>query len=122
MPNIRFHDRIKDTTTTTGTGTITVSGTPPSGFQTFSARYAVGDSIYYVISGQSSSEWETGYGTYTASNQISRDKVEQSSNSDNLVNFSAGTKDVFTDIIADRANETPTLSRVCAANLNLATL
>ena len=117
MGNIKFHDRVKDTTTTTGTGTITVSGTAPTGFQTFSARFAIGDSLYYVISG--GAEWETGYGTYTASNQISRDKVEESSNADALVSFSAGTKDVFMDMIADRVNETPTLGKAIAYDLKL---
>jgi hypothetical protein len=122
MPNNRFHDRVKDTTATTGTGPFTVSGTPPAGYQTFSARFAVGDNFYCVIAGQTGSEWQTGYATYTASNQVTFDKVEQSSNADNAVTFSAGTKDIFVDIIADRVNECPTLSRVMASQLNLGTL
>lgn len=120
MPNNRFYDRIKDTTTTTGTGPFTVSGTPPTGFLTFSSRFSVGDTFYCVIEG--GAEWQTGYATYSASNQITFDKVEASSNSDSAVTFSAGTKNVFVDMIADRVNETPTLGRTAAQILKLGTI
>jgi hypothetical protein len=50
------------------------------------------------------SEWENGIGTYTSSGStLSRDTVLSSSNSGNLVNFSAGTKDVFINYPAGRA-------------------
>lgn len=111
---IKFHDRVKDTSTTTGTGNITVSGTAPNGYQTFSARLSVGDRFYYVIAGQTGTEWETGYATYTGTNAFSRDKVEQSSNADALVNFSAGTKDVFLTAIADRFIEMQTKGVILA--------
>jgi hypothetical protein len=87
-------DRVKETTTTTGTGTVTLLGAT-TGFQTFSV---IGDanSTYYSISGQGTSEWEVGIGTYTASGTtLSRTTVLSSSNSGSLVNFSSGTKDVF---------------------------
>ena len=87
-------DRVKETTTTTGTGTITLAGAS-TGFQSFSV-IGNGNTTYYTIAGQSGSEWEVGVGTYTASGTtLSRDTVLASSNSGNLVNFSAGTKDVF---------------------------
>jgi hypothetical protein len=87
-------DRVKETTTTTGTGTVTLLGAS-TGFQSFSA---VGNSntTYYTIAGQTGSEWEVGIGTYTSSGTtLSRTTVLSSSNSGSLVNFSAGTKDVF---------------------------
>lgn len=87
-------DRVKETTTTTGTGTVTLLGAS-TGFQSFSA---IGNSntTYYTIAGQTGSEWEVGVGTYTsAGTTLSRTTVLSSSNSDSLVNFSAGTKDVF---------------------------
>lgn len=87
-------DRVKETTTTTGTGAITLAGAA-TGYQAFSV-IGDGNTTYYCIAGQGTSEWEVGYGTYTsAGNTLSRDVVFGSSNSGAAVNFSAGTKDVF---------------------------
>lgn len=95
-------DRVRETTTTTGTGTVTLAGAV-TGFQTFAA---IGNAniTYYTIAGQGTSEWEVGIGTYTsAGTTLSRTTVLASSNSGSLVNFSAGTKDVFCDYPAGRA-------------------
>ena len=88
-------DRVKDSTTTTGTGTITLSGTAATGFQNFSV-IGNGNTTYYTIAGQGTSEWEVGIGTYaTSGTTLARTTVLASSNSNAAVNFSAGTKDVF---------------------------
>lgn len=85
-------DRVQETTTTTGTGTITLAGAV-SGFQSFSV-IGNGNTTYYAIVG--TTEWELGIGTYTSSGTtLSRDTVLSSSNSGSLVNFSAGSKNVF---------------------------
>jgi hypothetical protein len=95
-------DRVRETTTVTGTGTATLLGAV-SGYQSFAA-VGNANTTYYVIANQSASEWEVGIGTYTASGTLlSRDTVLSSSNSGSLVNFSAGTKDVFVDYPAGRA-------------------
>lgn len=87
-------DRVKETTTTTGTGTVTLLGAS-TGFQSFSA-IGNANTTYYTIAGQSNSEWEVGIGTYTSSGTtLTRTTVISSSNAGALVNFSAGTKDVF---------------------------
>lgn len=87
-------DRVRETTTTTGTGTITLAGAV-TGFQTFAA-VGNGNTTFYTIAGQGTSEWEVGIGTYTSSGTtLSRDTVLESSNSGSKVDFSAGTKDVF---------------------------
>lgn len=87
-------DRVKETTTTTGTGTVTLLGAS-TGYQSFSA-IGNGNTTYYTIAGQTGSEWEVGIGTYTSSGTtLARTTVIASSNSGSLVNFSAGTKDVF---------------------------
>ena len=92
-------DRVKETTTTTGTGTITLAGAV-SGFQAFSV-IGDGNETFYTIAG--GGEWEVGIGTYTSSGTtLSRDTVLDSSNSGSLVNFSAGTKDVFVTYPAER--------------------
>jgi hypothetical protein len=95
-------DRVRETTTTTGTGTVTLAGAV-TGFQTFAA-IGNGNTTYYTIAGQGTAEWEVGIGTYTASGTtLARNTVLASSNSGSLVNFSAGTKDVFCDYPAVRA-------------------
>lgn len=95
-------DRVKETTSTAGTGTLTLAGAS-TGFQSF-AVIGNGNQTYYTIAGQGTSEWEVGIGTYTSSGTtLSRDSVLSSSNSDSLVPFSAGTKDVFVVYPSERA-------------------
>jgi len=86
-------DRVKETTAVTSTGTATLLGAV-TGYQSFSV-IGTGNTCYYTIAAQTTNEWEVGIGTYTSPNQLSRDTVLSSSNSNALVNFSAGTKDVF---------------------------
>jgi hypothetical protein len=95
VSNLVIADRVKDTTTTTGTGTVTVSGSPPTGFRAFSTVMVAGDTCWYTISSSAGAEWEVGWGTLVTATTISRDVVYASSNSNALVSFSAGTKDVF---------------------------
>lgn len=99
MPLV-LKDRVKETTTSTGTGTITLAGAV-AGFQSFSV-VGNANTCYYAIVG--TTEWEVGIGTYTASGTtLSRDSVLESSNAGALVNFSAGTKDVFVTYPAELA-------------------
>ena len=94
-------DRVRDTTTTVGTGTITLSGTPPTGFQSFAAIGNANTTYYTIALG---SEWEVGIGTYTTSGTtLSRTTVLESSNAGALVPFSAGTKDVFVTYPAEKS-------------------
>lgn len=95
-------DRVKDTSTTTGTGNITVSGSAPFGYRTFSTVMSVGDTFYYAIQGQGTAEWEIGVGTYVSTNQFSRTTVLASSASGSQVSFSSGTKNVFITLAATR--------------------
>jgi hypothetical protein len=95
-------DRVKSSTTTTGTGTITL-GAAAAGFQAFSV-IGDGNTTYYTITDTVNGTWEVGIGTYTASGTtLSRDTVLESSNSGSLVNFAAGSKDVFVAYPAERA-------------------
>jgi hypothetical protein len=87
-------DRVKETTTTTSTGPVTLLGAA-DGYQSFAA-IGDGNTTYYTITAQIGTEWEVGIGIYTSSGTtLSRDTVLSSSNGGSLVNFSAGTKDVF---------------------------
>lgn len=110
-------DRVKDTSTTTGTGNITVSGSAPFGYRTFSTVLSVSDTFYYAIQGQSTAEWEIGVGTYASTNQFARTTVLASSASGNAVSFSSGTKNVFITLAATRTlqlgpSDTPTAGSV----------
>lgn len=107
MPRIA-EDRVLETTTTTGTGALTLAGAV-TGFRAFSAvMTSPSDTCYYVIeavdgSGVPTGEWETGLGTYSAANTLTRTTVLESSNSGSVVTLSAGTKRVFMGGLANAA-------------------
>lgn len=87
-------DRVQETTTSTGTGSVTLAGAV-TGYQSF-AVIGNGNTTYYTIADQGGSNWEVGIGTYsTTGPTLARTTVLSSSNSGNLVNFTAGTKTVF---------------------------
>jgi len=95
-----FFDRVKETATTTGTGNFTLSGAV-SKYRTFNnAGVPLNLEVYYCIEHQGADEWEVGSGYMTSSTVIVRDTVYSSTNSNALVNFSAGTKYVFITIPA----------------------
>ena len=107
-------DRVQETTTTTGTGTITLAGAV-TGFQSFSV-IGNGNTTYYAIVG--GAEFEVGIGTYTLSGTtLSRDTILESSNSGSLVNFSAGTKNVFVTYPAEKAVYQDASSDIPVTNL-----
>lgn len=101
MPLV-VRDRVKVTSTTTGTGTLTL-GAASFGFQSFSV-VGNGNTTYYTIVDPATGAWEVGIGTYTAvGTTLSRTTVLESSNANALVNFAAGTKDVFLTYPAERS-------------------
>ena len=93
-------DRVQETTTTTGTGTLTLNGAV-IGFQSFSVIGDGNTTFYAIVYG---SDFEIGIGTYTSSGTtLSRDTILSSSNSNNAVNFGAGTKNVFVTYPASKS-------------------
>ena len=114
-------DRVFDTSTSTGTGAVVVSGTSSTGYRTFSAVLSVSDTFYYSIQHQTLNEWEVGLGTYSSANTFARTTIYSSSNSGSVVTFSAGTKDVFITMAAERSlqidasgNVTPSINGTLA--------
>jgi len=98
-------DRVKETTTTTGTGAITLLGAV-SQFQSLATAFgATSIVVAYAIVGQTGTEWETGEGTFNGTTGLTRTLVNYSSNANALVNFSAGTKDVFVTALSKRLVE-----------------
>jgi len=115
---VKYADRIRETTTTTGTGTLNLSGAV-SGFVSFVAGVGTGSVVYYLVQHRDPDfpEWEIGVGTVTdaTTDTLSRSRIVASSNSGNAVNFTAGTKDVRLvnpALAIDGANQILTAVRV----------
>jgi len=93
-------DRVRETTNTTGTGTYTLAGAV-GGFESF-ASVGNGNTTYYVCTDDT--DFEVGIGTYTASGTtLARTTILESSNSDNAVDWGAGSKDIFVGQPAEKA-------------------
>jgi cytoskeletal protein CcmA (bactofilin family) len=99
-----LNDRVKETSTTTGTGTFSLGGAV-DGFETFVAGIANGNTTYYAAVNRDADEFEVGIGTVTdaSPDTLARTTIISSSNSDSAVDFSAGTKDIFTTLPASKA-------------------
>ena len=98
-----INNRVRETTSTTGTGAVTLGGAV-GGFQTFAAGIGNDNTTYYAISINTESEWEVGLGTLNSdSSTLTRTTVLESSNGDAAVDFSAGSKEVFCTLPAEKA-------------------
>jgi hypothetical protein len=95
MPSdiIILSERIKELSHDTGTGSLTLDGAA-TGFSAFGDYYSNNDAVYYAIT--DGTHWETGSGQYVSggSNSITRTALK-STNSNSLVNFTAGIKEVY---------------------------
>ena len=93
-------DSAYETSTATGTGALALDGAE-NGHQTLADAYGTGatNTFYYKIGNRNAAEWEVGIG-YSLSGQLVRVSVIKSSNSDALVSFTSGTKDITSDIPA----------------------
>ena len=95
---LTISDRIKETTTTTGTGTYTLGGAV-TGFETFTVNLSNSDTTYYCCT--DNTDFEVGLGTFTSSGTtLARTTILASSNSNNAVNWSSGTRTIFCTIPA----------------------
>ena len=91
-------DGVYETSVTTGTGALTLDGAVAN-YITFATGVGNNNTCYYIVKLANGSEYERGLGTYNAG-VLTRTAVYSSSNSNNAVNFSAGTKYVTIDISA----------------------
>ena len=93
-------DRVKETTTTTGTGTYNLGGAV-TGFETFTANLSNSDTTYYACT--DNTDFEVGIGTFTASGTtLARTTILASSNSNNAVSWSSGTRTIFCTLPASK--------------------
>jgi hypothetical protein len=89
-----------ETATGSGTGNLTLALFPY--YRRFSAAFGTGSSntFYYCIRHRTADEYEVGVGYMSDADTLVRDSVLESSNSNALVNFTAGDKDCINDIPA----------------------
>lgn len=90
-----YHDRIQVVSTDTGTGALAIDAAAV-GFLPLPS-----DTFYYVIEHENGTEWEIGFGDGFVSGELNRATVIASSNADELVNFTTGSKRIFTSVPAE---------------------
>lgn len=88
---IKLFDRIKEISRSNGTGAFNLDGAA-DGFSRFNNFYSNGDVLFYAITDGSS--YEIGSGVYS-SNQLTQRFPFASTNSNGLVNFPNGLKEVY---------------------------
>lgn len=91
-----YRDRVWQTSTSTGTGNFTL-GAAATGHRTFSTAFGTAAAYYVIVNQADPTQWEVGSYTVNA-NTLARtagNVLAGSSGSGVLVNFGAGTKDVF---------------------------
>ena len=99
-----FVDSVLETTTTTGAGALTLAG-PVTGYRSFGGVMVVGETCKYTlrpvdVNGNFTGAWETGLGTYSATNTLTRTTLSESSTGAFLV-LAAGTSYVAITLLAE---------------------
>lgn len=98
MSTYVFKERIKAYSTTVGTGNITLGGAV-EGYQPFSVIGNGNQTFYSITDGV---DWEVGRGTYIAAPpSLTRDQIYESSNSNNIVNWTSNIKHIACVYSAD---------------------
>jgi len=104
-----IEDRVKEATNTVGTSSLVLTGAA-QGCRSFSSVMAIGDTCGYAV--DNGTDWEVGIGTLTATDNLARTTVLTSSNSNRIVAFPAGSKQVFITVPAARMVDGTTLATV----------
>jgi hypothetical protein len=95
-------DRVQETTLSTGASDYTLLGAK-TGFQSFGAVMANSDTTYYAVT--DGVDWEVGIGTYSSTGPtMVRTTIMSSSNGGSLVNWPAGSKDIFLSYAASKSS------------------
>lgn len=95
MP-VRFADRVQESSSSQSSTTVTLSGTPPTGFQGFTSGIGNGNSCVYCIQ-DTAGNWEVNLGSYTSATHVLTRPTTPiaSSNSGSAVASFSGTVSVF---------------------------
>ena len=98
-----LNDRIKVTSSTSGTGAFAL-GAAAQGFETFAVGIGNSNETYYAAYENATNNFEVGRGTLDGTSaNLARTEVISSSNSDNLVNFTGNSTEVFCTLPASKA-------------------
>lgn len=91
-----FRDRVYEVTNSSGTGNFTLAGAQ-TGFQSFTSAFGTNQAYYLAVNRAVPSEWEIGKFTVSGTTlaRTAGNVLSGSSGAGTLVNFSAGTKDVY---------------------------
>lgn len=110
-----YKNLVFETATSTGTGDFTLVAS--TGWRDFATAFGTGsgNTFAYAIRHQTAAEYEVGTGYMSDATTLVRQTVTDSSNSNALVSFSAGTKDVIHAVNA--ATITTMLADIAAAAL-----
>ena len=94
-------DRVQETTSTTSTSSYVLLGAA-TGYQSFGAVLANGDTTYYAITNDT--DWEVGIGTYsTTGPTLARTTILASSNGGSAVSWGVGVKNIFISYAASKS-------------------
>lgn len=91
-----YGDRVKETSLTNGTITMVLGGATV-GFQSFAVGVGITNECFYGIVNTADDTWEMGRGT-VGPGTLSRDTIISSTNSNLIVDFTAGQKVVYTTV------------------------
>ena len=94
--------RVQDTGTGSGTGAITLAGSAPTGYRTFSAVMSNADTCFAVIVDRATGVWEESLCTYSGGVLTRSTVLDGTSGPGVSVSFAAGTKDVFIGVPATK--------------------
>lgn len=98
-----LNDRVKVTSSTSGTGAFAL-GAAAQGFETFAVGIGNSNETYYAAYENGTNNFEVGRGTLDGTSaNLARTEVISSSNSDNLVNFTGNSTEVFCTLPASKA-------------------
>ena len=95
--------RVQDTGTGSGTGAITLAGSAPTGYRTFSAVMSNADTCFAEIVDRATGVWEESLCTYSGGVLTRSTVLDGTSGPGVSVSFAAGTKDVFMAAPATKA-------------------
>lgn len=115
-----LQNRVREISHSVGTSTFNLEGRIDATFVDFVSAFGDGNKCFYSILSESSPEYELGIGTVHlgSPNTLTRTTVLESSNGGSLVNFSAGSKQIFNAIPAEFFAVSSTANYVPKASSN----